>query len=385
MGVSERLAARDPEAGRAVLDEVGEDPAALAAHAEALAACGLTAAWAERAAGAATPELLEVFARLWHPSDEAVAASWLAAAEALGASVPEAVREAAERHRARGRLRDKARRARGDSPLVRRWLESPLVLRVRCEGCGRDAVHETPVALFDPEAHGASASPGAGVYVPRVLECPFCGAADAYELDPEAAREVATRALAAARRPGRWTVQPGRAALADGTPIRRPSEGLRRLRERAEARPDDPAAWRFLANFAVRADRLDVAREAWRRGASLEDDFDCALALAIGAASEPDAEPEALFEAVARAVGRLPHADPERRPLQAAQLAEAVRAVRDAVEGPLTLVVGDRQLDVRALADWSRLGELLALARGAALRREAAVDPVRVVDALRGL
>lgn len=374
----ERLRERDPAAGRVALEAARDDAEALAALADDLAACGLTAAWASLAEATGEPALIEAFERLWHEGDDEVAAAWARLASAAERDVPEEVARGAARHDQRLRLRDRARTAAADSPKVARWLAKPVVLRVRCEACGRDAPHEAPTVFFDPERHGAD--PSDGILAPMVLGCPFCGAEDDFSITETSAIEVATRGLAAARLEGPWAVQLGRASLEDGTPIRRASDGLRILRERAEASADDPAAWRRLGNYAIRCDRIDDALDAWRRGAAIPEDFDCALAVAMEAVAR-GGEDAAAFDDVARAVARLSNADPQRRPIQAAQLAEAIRRIRG--DDPLTLSLGDLELDVHAIGDWSRLGELLASTklRAASLERRRPSGPVTLADA----
>ena len=368
------------EEAEAALDALEGPSQALAALGEELARLGLSWRWAELVPP--SPEALSTFAALFHPADAEIAARWVAAADALGAEALERAREAAATHASREGLRERARRAAQGSPAIRRWLSSPVAMRARCEECGRDFVSEVGAVIFDPEAHaahvdGQSADAGEGIYVPLVLACPFCAAADAYAVEEPSAREIATRALAAVREPGPWVVQVGAVALTDGTPIRRPSEGLAILRERADAEPDDGGLWRALGNFALRAGRGDEAIDAFRRGAEDPRELECALAVAVHEitggevlAPEIGSETDGALEALARALSRLPGSDRKRRPGRAAQLAELVRRLRDSDPAPLALIVDERVISLAKSTDWSRLGELLGAAATRAIRLE---------------
>ncbi|GAB5544999.1 MAG: hypothetical protein SangKO_047590 [Sandaracinaceae bacterium] len=344
------------------------DAAALPSLAQEAAQAGLTLAWAEAAADRPSAEALSSFAAIWHPADEALASSWARAAEAMEAPLPDDVADAEKRHTRRQRKRDKARRAPAGSPLVDAWLGSPVLLRVRCGACGRDACHEVGTALFDPsEAVTDAATLHLGVYVPFILACPFCDAEDDYSLSIPSAQEIATRAAAAARMRRDFPVRVGKAGLADGTSIRRPSEGLRILRARAEEQGGGER-WRALGNFALRAGRADEALEAFERGAEDPAELACALAVAAEALGREDGEPGPL---VARAVSRVPLAEEKWRPQLCAEVAEALRKLLPRTEKPLRLrMVGRRgaaTVDVRAIKDWARLGELLAISVEASL------------------
>lgn len=226
-------------------------------------------------------------------------------------------------------------------------LDDPVTLAVRCRACEREASHEVGAVLFDADALEDWT---AAVYVPVSLTCPHCGAVDEHDVLP--APHVAE--LAEKSRDARAaTVREGRAALSDGTPLRTPSEGLALLRERAEEKPKDPLGWRKLGNFALRADRHEEALEAFRAGAAIDGEVECAIAIA---AHEVSSESPAAFDALARALSRLPRAEPQRRALQAAQLTELLRQLG---HGTLRVSDGD-DVDVSSVRDWSRLGERLA-------------------------
>lgn len=356
----------DAEAVMARIEEA--DAAGLPGLAQEAAQAGLTLAWAQAAAEAPSAEALSSFAAIWHAADEAVAACWSRAAAALETPAPADVEDAAKRHARRQRRRDKARRAAAGSPLIDAWLGSPVLLRVRCEGCGRDACHEVGAALFDPSEEVIDAETlHRGVYVPFVLVCPFCEAEDAYHLSVASAQEIATRAAASARLRRDFPVRVGKAGLADGTAIRRPSEGLKILRARAEERGDGDA-WRALGNFALRAGRADEALEAFERGAEDPREVACALAVAAEALGREDGDPAPL---VARAVSRVPMAEEKWRPQLCAEVAEAIRKLVPRVEGPVRLALvgqrGEATVDARAIRDWGRLGELFAVSKEASL------------------
>lgn len=239
----------------------------------------------------------------------------------------------------------------------------PLV--VQCRSCERDATHEVGAILFDPgpvedDPDDAEAWSRA-VYVPLSLACPHCAAVDEFEVTVASGR-AARDAL------GSDIVQEGRAALSDGTVIYTPSEGLRILRERADASPRRGPAWRALGNFAMRSGRADIALDAYARGAAIDTELECAIALAVSTVAR--GEPSA-FDEVARAVSRLPLAKPNRRPLQAAHLAELLRTLSGRGEA-LIVHVGEEPIEVGSVRDWSRFGEQLAARDARSIRVERA-------------
>lgn len=231
-----------------------------------------------------------------------------------------------------------------------------IELAVTCGACAAPAVHEVGAVLLDLDALDGADDEAAwtrAVYVALSLACPACGAVDAHRVDPASGRALVVDGE---------VVREGRAALSDGTPIHTPSEGLAILEARARAAPSDPRGWRALGNFALRAGRDDAALAAWRRGAELEGELECALAVAVDAVAREDA---AAPEHVARALERLVFAAPPRRPLQSAQVAELVRRLA----APLAVSIDGERVDSSRVRDWSALGERLASARRLAARR----------------
>lgn len=225
-----------------------------------------------------------------------------------------------------------------------------IELAVTCSRCDARAVHGVGAVLLDRDALEGADDEAAwtrAVYVPVSLACPSCGALDAHRVEPASGRALVVDGE---------HVREGRAALSDGTPIYTPSEGLARLAAHADAHPDDPQGWRALGNFALRAGRADEALAAWRRGAELDGELECALNVAVDAVAREDASAPALL---CRALERVVFAQPGRRSLQSAHLAELVRRSR----APLALALDGEPVDVARVRDWSGLGERLARAR----------------------
>lgn len=226
-----------------------------------------------------------------------------------------------------------------------------ISLAVTCAECGAAAEHEVGAVLVDPDA--LDDAPERAVYVAMSLTCPSCGAVDRHRVDAEVARAIEIDGE---------VVRAGRAGLSDGTPIHTVSEGIERLRARAEKEPGDAFGWRALGNFAMRSGRADEALEAWGRGAEIDGELECALNVAVDAV-ERDA-PGAV-DRVATALERLVHAQSERRPLQAAYVAELVRKVR----APMTVLVDGDAKESTTIRDWSRFGEALAIAKRIEVKR----------------
>jgi len=230
-----------------------------------------------------------------------------------------------------------------------------IELGVVCTECGAAAAHEVGAILLDHDLlEGAddAAAWTRAVYVALSLTCPKCAAIDAYTVVPASGRALEV---------DDEVVRAGRAALSDGTLINTPSDGIRHLQKRADAKPKDAKRWRALGNFAMRADHTDKALAAWRRGAEIDGELECALAVAVDAVARDHGDAPTY---VARAVERLPHAEPQRRPLQSAQVAELLRQLN----GAITLTLDGEPVETAAVVDWSRFGERLARARRIAAR-----------------
>ncbi len=221
-------------------------------------------------------------------------------------------------------------------------------LAVVC-ACGRRTVHEVGAVLLDDDAREGADDAAAwtrAVYVLVSLTCPGCGAIDEHSVEPASARALVV---------DDEVVHAGRAALSDGTVITSPSAGIAHLRRLADAAPEEATRWRALGNFAMRSDRSAEALEAWRRGAAIEKELECALAVAVDAVArfEPSAP-----RLVGRAAERLVFAEPQRRPLQSAQVAELFRKLAES----LTLELDGERIQTATIRDWSRFGERLASA-----------------------
>ncbi|MEW5854487.1 MAG: SEC-C metal-binding domain-containing protein [Myxococcota bacterium] len=153
----------------------------------------------------------------------------------------------------------------------------PLVLEVRCTGCGVTTPLATPWVLMHPEPEDADWD---GVSPGRIFTCPSCGAADRYQLTAAAwrtLREENERAQAGEES----RVILGAARLWDGTLHRRPTEALAHLRELAARQPPNPEAWRRLGNFCERFELQDEAVAAWTRAVEVgPEEFEAACSLA---------------------------------------------------------------------------------------------------------
>ncbi len=225
-----------------------------------------------------------------------------------------------------------------------------IELAVTCAACEAPAVHEVGAVLLDRDALEGEDDAAAwtrAVYVAMSLTCPGCGAVDRHRVDPASGRALEVD--------GR-VVREGRAALSDGTVIHTPSEGLAHLEAKAAKAPNDPRGWRALGNFAMRAGRAEEALVAWRRGAELDGELECALAVAVDAVAREDA---AAPDLVVRALERLRFAEPQRRPLQSAQVAELVRQLA----APLAIICDGERVESTHIRDWSNFGERLAIAK----------------------
>jgi hypothetical protein len=126
-----------------------------------------------------------------------------------------------------------------------------------------------------------------GIVLARILECAKCHAIDEYTVAPTTRVRLLASAFAAAQKdrgakelPSWGGVIVGVSRLWDGTDLRRPSQGLARLREITRERPDSGEAWRRLGNFAERYDRREEAKTAWETAIRVDaHEFEAAYSL----------------------------------------------------------------------------------------------------------
>jgi hypothetical protein len=158
--------------------------------------------------------------------------------------------------------------------------EGPIQVQVTCRRCGRRRRHGARAILIHPDAAKLDWD---GIVFDGVIVCP-CGAEDEYDLDAPERAQLALRMLA-----GDPRVTLGEARLWDGTVLRRPLEGLRRLREWAEANPRQGEGWRRLGNFAESLDRPEEAVAAWHEAVAVDDrEVEAACSLARHALDRDD-------------------------------------------------------------------------------------------------
>jgi hypothetical protein len=192
----------------------------------------------------------------------------------------------------------------------------------------------------------------------------------------------------------------GCAALWDGTVIRRPSQGLSRLRALAAEQPASAEAWRRLGNLCERYGLPDEAEEAWRNAARNDDrEWEAVFSLAKHLL---DDRPDEAFQFAREAVERLPRATipSEKRLVFAHALTDILGVLLERTDEPIALMAmwpGARatstatvhvsSVDLRDVTDGDRLAEFMARTDvvGMALTPELPTDkPTQLEQLLEG-
>jgi tetratricopeptide (TPR) repeat protein len=216
------------------------------------------------------PAALEPLLEEWRPGERRVAAviSFLAALAGRHGDLPAQIREEAEAARQSWReLRQELAPGEGIEALLANAQDRPLQLDLSCRRCGRTYTYEVEQAFLSP-GHEEGWD---GVTFSRAIVCKGCGAEDDYALTQMAQMTLMSQLLLA-RSSGmqQGRVIAGRMGLADGTVIKRFSEGRRLLEARAEASPDQPEVWWRLGNYLRKAGQSEEAVQSYLRAASLD-------------------------------------------------------------------------------------------------------------------
>ncbi len=260
--------------------------------------------------------------------------------------------------------------------IMDRFLDAPLRLPARCTRCGRTYTYEMERVFVARDAVDEEGRDLLQEVVPgRVITCKNCGAQGSYEFTEGARlqlvggliRSMETEEIEHMR------IIPGTPHLSDGTPVRKPSEAIRYLRDRAEENPDSGEWWRRLGNMCEKFGEPEQAEEAWRKAVEVDEtEVEAAFSLArfLWAPRDPDGPMYAL-----EAIQRLPEAelDDETRRALAEELTDMLHAISVFARPPLAMMAararqgpGDRmildvgQVDLRRIERWDRLADLLA-------------------------
>ena len=211
----------------------------------------------------------------WRDGEWAISecAAFLATLKDQYDTLPRPVREEAEMIRdRRGGFVESLGRL--DDPLAS-LSDVPLILQLRCKSCRRIYNYEVPTVFLSPKRNElAKQDLGEwdGVMLSRIITCKNCGVDDEYEVTARAYLHlVAELRLLKTNKPvDRQRVLLGEARLFDGTIVRRPTQGLKHLRELAEADPKNGEVWRRLGNFNEKLERFEDAEEAWRESVEVD-------------------------------------------------------------------------------------------------------------------
>jgi tetratricopeptide (TPR) repeat protein len=185
--------------------------------------------------------------------------------------------------------------------------DHPLWLVLNCLDCQSVVRRKVSVAYLDPCPQEIDPE-WDGVFIPQLVRCDHCDAVDRYRVTPPSVAALRARANSGS---GRVLVRRIRVVDADG--IRRPSEGIDRIRRAIDERPNDAVLWRRLGNLYNMLNDTTAAEESWSRALEVDKaEFPSALGLAQLSASLGDGEhfTPRLIEALARIRGLPASASP---------------------------------------------------------------------------
>lgn len=255
-------------------------------------------------------------------------------------------------------------------------MDDLLTLKVKCSKCGHTFIHRCENALIclpsankDPDWDG--------IFLSSIVRCTRCGAEDDYELNPQVRMKLLGEVLrdtfadGDAAPEGRVAV--GIAQLWDKSLVKRPSQGIARLREIARSQPKNGEAWRRLGNMCERYGTMDEAESAWRTAVDVDPkEAEAAYSLAKWLWERGKSEEGLHF--VGETLSRYPKAklDPvHRRPLVEQMLKIIREATALSVDSAALLVswtsgvatgravVTVSSIELRQIRHWDRLADLL--------------------------
>jgi tetratricopeptide (TPR) repeat protein len=244
--------------------------------------------------------------------------------------------------------------------------------------CDRTYTYDVERAFVDVEAFRSDERRNAGewdgVVLGRIVACKNCGAEDRYSLSSQAQLAIAAQlSLGHLHDEDRESQRVTAASLRlwDGTILRRPTQGIARLRAACERQPDTGEPWRRLGNLYERFGLMDEAEDAWRR--AVDDEAEVEAAYSLATRFRDCGRGEDAVEFALLAIERLPGAKalPQRAAI-ATILCDLLRAAANRMEPPLALMAtwlggttGDRATvhlscaQLRDIHHWDRLAELI--------------------------
>lgn len=255
-------------------------------------------------------------------------------------------------------------------------MDDLLSLKVKCLKCGHAFTHHCEKALVcSPSEH--QELDWDGILLSSIVCCPRCGVEDDYELTVQARMRVLGNVLrstfADSDSAPQGHVMLGIALLWDKSLVKRPTQGIARLREIAEAQPQNGEAWRRLGNMCERYAKWDEAESAWRTAVEVDPkEAEAAYSLAKRLWEQGQSNESLRF--VGETLKRYPRGNlaPElRRPLVKSTL-EIIREVTamsvDSAALMVSLasgraagraVVTVSSIELRRIRHWDRLVDLL--------------------------
>jgi tetratricopeptide (TPR) repeat protein len=257
-------------------------------------------------------------------------------------------------------------------------MDDLLALKVKCSKCGHTFIHRCENALICPPSENKDPD-WDGIFLSSIVRCTRCGAEDDYELSPQARMKLLGEVLRSTFAdeevaPPDERVMVGIAQLWDKSLVKRPSQGIARLRQIADSQPKNGEAWRRLGNMCERYGTMDEAEAAWRTAVEVDPkEAEAAYSLAKSLWEHGKSEESLRF--VGETLRRYPKAKlapAYRRPL----VEQILKIVREATalsvdsaalmvswaSGVATghAVVTVSSIELRQIRHWDRLADLLA-------------------------
>ncbi len=253
--------------------------------------------------------------------------------------------------------------------------EAPLLeVAWTCNRCSRKAKGAFAWACLAPDRNADATWDG--VVLSRIVTCKKCGAVDDYTLSPDSMmRFVAGMISRAAGGKPLDRLRFEIFELWDGTRLRRPSQGLARLRQIVSEQPKSAEAHRRLGNLCERFGLIDEAVASWTRAVELDDgEVEASYSLTRHWGG-PGRRAALAFTFLRRSVQALPEAirrDPEQR-RYARAVASLLQEVVENTRAPIALMAGwtngERHgqamvsmssIDLRKVESFDRLADFLS-------------------------
>ncbi len=218
--------------------------------------------------------------------------------------------------------------------------EKPSRYTLTCKECERTYTYEVETIYIHPDVASDEDRKWSGMLPGRIVECKNCGTADRYRLTEETFDIIYRRLSGQHTTSGGPTIQSKRWERPDGSPLKRPSEGVEEWKQYAEDHPEQADVWKQYGELASAFSMPEEAERAYRRVLELSSgDFEPLFELAplVAKNAEEDSDRDRVLELLNRSLQKFCELSAENQRKQSGAVVETLRDISHTLSDPMIL------------------------------------------------